>query len=410
MPAVLKRPPTLSKLTGLSEQQLGSISSWLEHAESRGSHHADAQGGGGEAVRCASASRLRPASSMGPSRARDSFGLAAVASLPAPAVGTGSNSGKPLPPALWALAQSSPLSSAPGAAPPAGGQPVAASHEPTPPGASGMATISATAAAMYQDKRLGISCPCVVSVVVSVVLQRTPAAAAEQRHAILAQEAVLTAEASARARGAAERTARQVVDSIGQQRIEDCIAEVLVCSARAQRLKVRQQRQVSKEVAARRIAAAEAQPLIRRAVSAAMHSGHSSTGTSCKAALQLATVAAGLEAVVGPKALPVALTAHSRSSSAASSLSGAVEGASPTGSVAAAASPREGQSLSGAAASEGEGSRERVTLRNLRDLLDTAASGGGSRGAKEAVEGVAGRASSTSLSQLSERLSKRHLE
>jgi hypothetical protein len=211
-----------------------------------------------------------------------------------------------------------------GAAPALAAAPGGGSEQPAAAGA-----VSATAAAVYRDRRFNVSCPCSISVGVSM----RPGAATPEA-------------ATAAATAVAEEAARRAVERAGPSRVEERICESLIRSVREQRARSKADRQRRREAAFLRQHAADAQPLIRAAVEAAVRTG-GVRAPSMAVMQQLAAVAAGA-------------AAHGHRGSSCCSADGA-DGALP-----AAASPPAGE----VSPQPGQGG-SRVTLENLQGLLNS---------------------------------------
>lgn len=158
------------------------------------------------------------------------------------------------------------------------------------------AAVTANAAAVYRDRRFHVSCPCNITVGATVSLQTSipvESHAACSRENVTSVSDVNSSEeendasssvgyvlceaasramalmTTARAKFKAEEAARAILDRLGRQRVEETICENLIRSTRAQRQRAKSERHLQREMQARQRILAEAQPLIRRAAEAA---------------------------------------------------------------------------------------------------------------------------------------------
>ena len=224
----LKRPPTLAKRSGVPEKQLKVVADWLRHAEDSN------QGQTGD--RPGMPSRLRALSTS----------------------------------LLGAGGEASQIQNSRGAF---------------------TASISATASAVYQDRRFNVVCPCNISVIVNLSVERGGTGVG------LSDEEV-TAAAGSAARAVAELESRSVVAALGKQRLDEAIAEHFLDTYKQARAKTKEMRSLERRAEQRKKAAAEAQPLIRKAVESVVTLGKSAP-ISCKAALQMETLSAGMQHFAG---------------------------------------------------------------------------------------------------------------
>lgn len=79
-------------------------------------------------------------------------------------------------------------------------------------------SVSATANAIFKDRRYSITCPCNISIVANVTLQAGAAATAAATNPLAAQQA----------RQAAEVAARAAVSRVGKMRVEELAAESFI--------------------------------------------------------------------------------------------------------------------------------------------------------------------------------------
>lgn len=316
--SLLKRPPTLSKRSGVPERQLAQLGAWVQRADQAAAEQQRAaaqqeQGLQWEEGTGPAAAQPHPDGdgALGSSRARPLPPLLQGGPVPGLLLGQpgGMAAAAHLQGGMAAL-----LSPAPPPAQQAGagspGEAVAPSSSGSgaPLIASSTATVSATAAALYQDHRFNVVCPCTIRWVLSAHTPcrrlgagrcapsgmaglpcavghscRAPRCAAHCRspaclpcpacsvmvglcvQAAGADPAALHAESSCRARAVAERQAKAAVDRSGRQHIEERLAEVVIRNIRAQRNRARQARQAQRDSAARAAAAERALALARHA-------------------------------------------------------------------------------------------------------------------------------------------------
>lgn len=328
--SLLKRPPTLSKRSGVPERQLAQLGAWVQQADLAAAeqHRAalaaaqlrleelqlrmeevqlqlqmegaqpqlegqlEGQPQGGVVV-SRSAACGPPAS---PARPLPSFGGNGRAHLSPllqggpcnPAMllgqqlgGSGMAAAVPMLGSMAAQPASSPAGDGPGAANASANAGASAAELGSTVVASSSSTVSATAAALYQDHRFNVVCPCTISVVVGMKVEGAGADAA-----------LLPAEASNRARAVAECQAKAAVDCSGRQRIEERLAEVVIRNIRAQRNRARQARQALRDSATRQEQVERAQALARQATGRSppqpAHSAPASPASPAAAAALLA--------------------------------------------------------------------------------------------------------------------------
>jgi hypothetical protein len=246
--SLVKRPPTLARRSGVPPRQLAQISSWLAQLDAAAHKHGAVLAGahGGEAVATVDVAGA-------PTAAADGGSMAAllgrqVHSLPAARALDG-----------------------------AGGRLAATG------------AVSATAAALYRDRRFRLSFPCSVTVGASVALTGGPADATVAGADAAAK--ALSAVATSEAKTTAEEVARRTVDRVGRRTLEEAICEGLIRSVRAQRARAKAAASEQRERAARAQQAQQAQPLIRRAVEHALARG-GTPPQSCKVQMALQVAAA----------------------------------------------------------------------------------------------------------------------
>jgi len=160
-------------------------------------------------------------------------------------------------------------------------------------------SVSATANAVYQDRRYNVSCPCSISVVANVTVQAPAAATSGDESSSVVNTGILPGVAARQARQRAEAAARAAVSRIGRLRVEETIADQMFNNVRSQRLernKNRADRAAKKKLEERSSKAAQVQHLIKQAVEKAVAAGGKPYIT-CKSALVLATAA--VQAVEG---------------------------------------------------------------------------------------------------------------
>jgi hypothetical protein len=154
-------------------------------------------------------------------------------------------------------------------------------------------SVSATANAVYQDRRYNVSCPCSISVVANVTVQAPAGATTGGESSSVVNTGILPGLAAQQARQRAEAAARAAVSRIGRLRVEETIADQMfnnVRSQRSERNKNRADRAAKKKLEERTDRAAQVQHLIKQAVEKAVAAGGKPYIT-CKSALLLATAA-----------------------------------------------------------------------------------------------------------------------
>ena len=184
--SLLKRPPTLSKRSGVPEAQLAQLGAWVARADAAAAAEQQRlaateqqqqqqqqqleqqQQQADEAAALAAGSTSLGSAPVRPPTARPGGPLAPLLQAPGLLLGqhgmvAQSGMAALLPPA----AQPSPLAAAaaaPAAALPAGDASAGANGSSSEAGAvaSGSSTVSATAAALYQDQRFQLVCPCTI--------------------------------------------------------------------------------------------------------------------------------------------------------------------------------------------------------------------------------------------------------
>jgi hypothetical protein len=188
--SMIKRPPTLSKRACVSQGQLQEIAQWLMHVENITSSSSSSGGGSGEG--------LEREQEQG-----RSDGSARMASLMSrykrPGLTARESSGR--------------------------GEP--------------QCTVSATAAAVYRDRRFQVSVPCTVTVATSVGAQTLSSvngmAPLEGSGSNQPSSHPMFSQSMLTARETAEELARSTVDRLGRQRLEEAICESLIRAARVYR-------------------------------------------------------------------------------------------------------------------------------------------------------------------------------
>lgn len=295
--SLVKRPPTLSRRSGVPQHQLDEIASWLQMIEKKNMQKPTSfESNSGEDLE---SEEYVPLSSgeMAGVKASERSKIGESSSRITGHVPINeqrlesrerSNSRKALP-------DGSLLNRASGL-----GQIIAPAENSTSilpnGGLSASATVTATAAAIYRDRRFQISCPCNITVGAYASLQTPPISAMSSsdrnienetgssiqsnessdilsfsKNDISSEDAsrVLALMASARAKFKAEDAARSILDRLGRQRVEEKICENLLHSTRAQRQRAKNERNVRREMTARQKVIEEAMPLIRRAAESA---------------------------------------------------------------------------------------------------------------------------------------------
>ena len=254
MCAVVKRPPTLAKRSGVSQRQLTQIASWLQQldavAHQQAASLANAVNG---AAGAADGISVPPA--------REGGSMASILGHQGQAPGNQSSR---------AVQQDGDRLAATGA-------------------------VSATAAAVYRDRRFRISFPCAITVGASVVLKGSP----NEGSSVAGAEAAgreLTACATQHAKQIAEDVARRTVDLIGRRNLEETVCESLIKNIKAHRAKAKAEVQAQKEKQSRQMQAQQAQHLIQRAVEHAVAHG-GTPPQSCRLKMAMTTV--GAAAAVG---------------------------------------------------------------------------------------------------------------
>jgi hypothetical protein len=270
--SMVKKPPSLSKRSGVPQDQLDEISSWLQSLEKL---H-------GPLAASVQAQQPQPLD-----RSHEISAQQAQYNHPESSQHQQHQSGPPLPAAPSTLDASLVASAPPAAAVPSTHVGSNKAVVLTDGCLAGSAAVSATAAAVYRDRRFQVACPCNITVGASIALKTSePGVAPEEgkngaeagcsSHAVDAAAKELMCLAGARAKATAEEAARNILDQIGRQRVEQAVCESLVRSARVERHRAKAQRQLRRELQARQRVAAEMQPMIRRAAYAAANAGSSS--------------------------------------------------------------------------------------------------------------------------------------
>ncbi|KAL4451896.1 hypothetical protein ABPG75_007558 [Micractinium tetrahymenae] len=301
--SLLKRPPTLSKRSGVPERQLAQLGAWVQRADQAAAEQQRAAAAAQQQRQQSEAGSPPPAGQLQPG----SSDAAALAGGRAPHLppllqggpgGPGLLLGQPGGMAAAAHVQGSMAALLPAPLPAAvqagGSEGAEPSSGSSPPVAASTSTVSATAAALYQDHRFNVVCPCTISVVVGMRVQ-----------AAGANPATLPAAASSRARAVAERHAKCAVDRSGRQRIEERLAEVVIRNIRAQRNRARQARQAQRDSAARAAAAERALALARRATGRALPAPAAAQAAPAVPAQQQPTPPASAEAAAAAALLPL---------------------------------------------------------------------------------------------------------
>ncbi|KAG7673263.1 hypothetical protein Ndes2526B_g03307 [Nannochloris sp. 'desiccata'] len=285
--SLVKRPPTLVKRSGVPQTQLNQIATWLQQLDIV-AHQ--------QQIAAISPAALPPAAVVEP-----------------PTAGSSSSSNNSSVVALLGH-QGEPRgqSSRPTATRPVQQQ------ESGRLAASG--AVSATAAAVYRDRRFNISCPCAITVGASVSFSGNPAARTVAGTAAAAEE--LTGKAAQQAKQVAEDVARRTVERIGRRNLEEAICESLIRSVRAQRAKAKAQAQAQKERQSLQQQAEEAQPLIRKAVEHAVARGGTAP-QSCKLQIALQVAAAAVAGVPDSAAGPLQVAGEHSGSGASDYSDGA---------------------------------------------------------------------------------------
>eukprot|EP00887_Chlorella_sp_A99_P007900 scaffold20.g7900.t1 len=360
--SLLKRPPTLSRRSGVPEQQLAQVAGWLRDVEAHQQRQAQAEAQAAAAEQQA-AERLEGA----PDRP------AAPAAAGGP-LSPGALLGRSRSPAAVACGLRALL--CPPAPPGAAGGGAAAQQQQQQEAAreqgevSAAASASASALAVYQDMAFGggVVVPVHMSVTVTVALS----AAGGGR-------AVLAAAACDRARAAAEARTKAAVDASGRQQVECRLAELLVARARQQRQRARMARQEVRRIAARRAAANESVLLLRAA-----EARNALARTGCGGA-QAETAGGDAAPAPGPAATAGAFAAFTSSSSTRAdaptrgvSVAAVADGGGAADSTAPAPLPAPAAARSG-----------QVTIDNLTAVLQSATLDGGAPGAAAAAAGGA---------------------
>jgi hypothetical protein len=399
--SLVKRPPTLVKRSGVPQRQLNQIAAWL-HQLDIVAHQQQAAAAAAISA-AASVSEAAPAS---PNAASTSRNTSSVVSL----LG---HQGEP-------RAQTS--------------RPTATRPVQQRDGGrlAANGAVSATAAAVYRDRRFNISCPCAITVGASVSLSGNPAARTVAGTEAAAQE--LTGKATQQAKQVAEDVARRTLSRIGRRNLEEAICESLIRNVRSQRAKAKAQAQAQKERQSLQQQAEEAQPLIRKAVEHAVARGGTAP-QSCKlqVALQVAAAAAVLpDSSTGTQSTPLPVAAGAVDGSETEeqpcglawvagehSSSGASDDYSDGASTHSANSPRRSTSETAVSAAgdaaEGEdgescgktppdtpphGAQGRVTIDDLHTLLNTTSTAAGTAAAAERT--ASGKVSISDLPELLE--------
>lgn len=227
--SLVKNPPSLAKRSGVPEAQLREIGAWI---------HAQAQPHAQQALR--QQQHTSSAASASPSAASPS-GFGPGSALTGLAQGTASMG--------EVLSRQAPASNC-------------RTFSLADGRLAATSTVSATATALYRDRRLSMACPCNISVGATVLLKGTPVGGTAVEEAT----ADLLMAATARAKVVAEECARKTVDRLGRQRVEELVCESLVEGVRSQRALAKADRAQRREQQRRQRAAAESQALIKKAV------------------------------------------------------------------------------------------------------------------------------------------------
>lgn len=278
--SLLKRPPTLAKRTGIPEAQLERIGEWLARADTGDvTPENDADGSlsrdNNEHDGLPTSEHTAEATALG---GNNGAGSAVQAPFGLPNhVGLRANT---LPhPLLMARNVSGPR--APLENNTGGGEEHQNAGSSSPSSSSralrATGSVSATAAAVYQDRRFTITCPCTISVVVTLGLEADLREGNSLDGSRIADaRSALGTLLNQKARRLAEVEARRCVDEAGRARVEERLAELLLRSVRVQRAGLRAARLEARAIEARLVVAARVLPLIKRA--AADADSHNSNG------------------------------------------------------------------------------------------------------------------------------------
>lgn len=254
--SLVKRPPTLSKRSGVPQRQLNQISSWLHQLDAV-AHQQTASLAGGNTTADTNTVPVPP---------QDGSSIATIlgrqGQTPAQAARVVQQDGDHL----------------------------------TATGA-----VSATAAAVYRDRRFRISFPCAITVGASVILKGSPTGGNVADTETAGKE--LTTCATQHAKQIAEDVARRTVDLIGRRNLEETICESLIRSVKAHRAKAKAEVQAQKDKQSRQLQAQQAQYLIQRAVEHAVAHG-GTPPQSCKLKMTMTVNTAGAAVGTSVTALP----------------------------------------------------------------------------------------------------------
>ena len=258
--SLVKRPPTLAKRSGVPQTQLRMISSWMQQLDvianqQQGATSVAAQN---EHIVAVADEEEEEEEAGDQDESRQQQGP-----QPSPSPSTTKTT-------TTTTTTTSGVSAAATAAAVAGTAAVQQQQENGRLSVSG--AVSATAAAVYRDRRFHISFPCIVTVGASVALSCSAAAAAaatsssSQGNGVEAAVKELSARATHDAKIIAEDVARRTVDRVGRRNLEEAICESLIRNVRTQRAKIKADAHADRDQRLRRLKAIQAQPLIQKAV------------------------------------------------------------------------------------------------------------------------------------------------
>ena len=229
MKAYIKRPPSLAKISGVSEQLLARLSDWLVHVEEANRSNIESQTVDAKLfdseTKSLTSNKFRPKSKIG----LNPLNFLGVV-----------------------LARQIPI--------------VSANCTPTRNGDRLESTANVTANANALFKKYDITCRCRISVLCNLVLSGQPVPPADAKES----SAELSFVASSEAKCLSEDFARKAVENVGKDRIESLICEDLVQTARKHKLHLKVERQRKKDLEKGYQALEAAQPLIKKAVASAI--------------------------------------------------------------------------------------------------------------------------------------------
>ena len=264
--SLIKRPPTLAKRSGVSQRQLNQIASWLQQLDRNNGSVAE------QAQQQQVAAAPAAVETEGEQQQHDTSNhVTAILGRHVHAPVHTLNAAN-IPTTITTINNNTNTTSQQQVQQQETGASASATERV---GATG--AVSATAAAVYRDRRFRISFPCSITVGASVAATGLPVSPSVPATGAAAKE--LATVATHHAKMVAEETARRTVDRIGRRNLEECICESLIRSVRAQRAKAKAEIQAQRDRQVRAQQAQQVQPLIKRAVEHATAAG----GGGCSA-------------------------------------------------------------------------------------------------------------------------------